>query len=83
MAVTVDEAPATPNASVTINIDGVAVVNCNDWWIGQLANVYTSEKISGFITQIKDHLANEMGYTMTPQLESDIEDAIAYIGTLG
>ena len=82
MAVTIDESPEDVNLDACIKIDDVVVVNCTPHWIDQLTNVYTALDIANAEAAILSHIT-DMGYTVTPQLESDIKDAIAYVGTLG
>jgi len=86
MAVIVDESPDITNEHelmACIKIDDVVVVKCTTYLIDQLTNVYTDVDVAQFETVILDHVENKMGYEMIPQLENDIKDAIAYLGTLG
>jgi len=85
MAVTIDESPDTtnePELMVCIKIDDEIIVKCTAHWIDQLTNEYTTLQIDAFETNLIDHVEG-MGFTITPQLETDIKDAIAYVGTLG
>ena len=81
--VTVDESPSETHLTACIKIDDVCVVNCTDWWVDKMTNHYSTPQIEAAETAILDHVENNMGFEMTPQLESDLRDAITYVGTLG
>ena len=81
--VTVDESPTQTHLRACIKIDDTIVVNCTFYWVDKMANHYTTDMIEHQETGILDHVENIMGFDMTPQLETDLRDAVTYVSTLG
>ena len=80
--VTIDESPVEEHVRACIKVDDTVVMVCTDYFVSMLTFQYDGTKVSNTELALINHV-NDMGIELNPQLESDLRDAIAYVGTLG